>query len=67
VRYSHDGGHTWSNELNRSIGQIGGYNINPIWNRLGTGREWVFEFSITTPVRWSIIDATVDVNEVEKY
>ena len=59
MRYSHDGGYTWSNELARSIGKIGEYDKSIRWNRLGIGREWVFEFRITDPFAFSIIDASI--------
>lgn len=67
LRYSIDGGHTWSNELPRALGQIGEYNKKPIWNRLGSGFRWVFEFTITAPVKWAIVSASIDVTEIEQY
>lgn len=66
LRYSYDGGHTWSNEMPRSMGLVGQYNKPITWNRLGSGREWVFEFSIAEPIKFSIIDAAVSVSEVEQ-
>lgn len=45
LRYSDDGGFTWSNLLTRSIGQVGEYKNKPQFNRLGMGRDRVFEVS----------------------
>ena len=42
LRWSKDGGHTWSNELFRSIGKIGEYLTRAVWRNLGWGRDWVF-------------------------
>ncbi len=67
MRYSHDGGVTWSNELIRSMGKIGEYGKRVVWNRLGVGAEWVFEFKIVEPISYALIDATVDISEVEEY
>jgi hypothetical protein len=61
LRYSNDGGFTWSNEVTRSIGSTGQYAKRVDWNRLGASREWVFEFTVTEPGGFSIIDATIDM------
>lgn len=61
MRYSNDGGFTWSSETSRSIGATGEYAKRVDWNRLGTAREWVFEFTVTEPGAFSIIDATMDI------
>ncbi len=66
LRYSVDGGHTWSDYMRRSMGKVGEYAKPIPWNRLGYGREWVFEFSLSEPIKFSIIDAHVLVSEVEK-
>lgn len=63
LRYSLNGGHTWENQLSASMGLIGEYNKSVSWNRLGAGREWVFEFSITEPINFSIIDGSIDIDE----
>lgn len=59
LRYSNDGGHTWSDWIPRSLGPIGMYTTRIIWNRLGTAREWLFEFSTAAPVKISFIDVFV--------
>lgn len=67
MRYSADGGRTWSNEQARSLGQIGEYGKRIIWNRLGSGAEWEFEFTVVAPIKWAIVSASIDVAEVEQY
>ena len=60
LRWSDDGGHTWSNEHWVSMGKIGGYGQRAIWRRLGMTmklRDRVYELSGTDPVKLVIIDA----------
>lgn len=57
LRWSKDGGKTWSNELWRSFGKIGEYAKRVRWNRVGGGRRSVFEVTITDPVRRNITGA----------
>ena len=60
LRWSDDGGHTWSTEHWVSIGRIGGYGQRAIWRRLGMTmklRDRVYEVSGTDPVKLVIIDA----------
>lgn len=65
MRYSHDGGHTWSDHLVRDLGAVGEYAKRVIWNRLGSGSEWIFEFTIVEDMPFTIIDGTVNVTELE--
>jgi hypothetical protein len=60
LRWSDDGGHTWSNEHWVSIGKIGEYYRRAIWRRLGMTlklRDRVYEVSGTDPVKISIMGA----------
>jgi len=57
LRWSDDGGHTWSSHITSSIGKIGKYEARAIWRRLGSGRERIFELSISDPVKAVIIGA----------
>jgi hypothetical protein len=60
LRWSDDGGHTWSNEHWKSMGQIGRYGYRTIWRRLGATmkiRDRVYEVSGTDPVRIYIMGA----------
>lgn len=60
-RYSRDGGSTWSNELHRDLGPIGNYSARVRYNRLGCGRDWAFEVSITDPVQRVMLGAMARV------
>jgi len=51
LSYSKDGGHTFSNEIEKSIGNIGDYARRVIWRRLGSGRNWVFRIRTWSPHR----------------
>jgi hypothetical protein len=60
LRWSDDGGHTWSNEHWKSMGRIGRYGFRTIWRRLGATmkiRDRVYEVSGTDPVRVYIMGA----------
>jgi hypothetical protein len=60
LRWSDDGGHTWSNEHWASMGKIGQYYKRVIWRRLGMTvklRDRVYEVSGTDPVKIAIMGA----------
>ena len=64
LRWSDDGGHTWSNEHWKSMGGIGEYGTRVIWRRLGMTeklRDRVYEISGTDPVKIAIMAAELDV------
>jgi hypothetical protein len=60
LRWSDDGGHTWSNEHWTSLGPIGAYGRRTFWRRLGMTiklRDRVYELSGTDPVKIAIMGA----------
>jgi hypothetical protein len=60
LRWSDDGGHTWSNEHWSPIGKIGEYYKRVFWRRLGMTlklRDRVYEVSMTDPVKVAIMGA----------
>lgn len=57
LRYSDDGGHTWSSELWTSIGRIGEYERRAVWRKLGQFRSRIYEVTITDPVKVVILAA----------
>jgi hypothetical protein len=64
LRWSDDGGHTWSNEYWRSMGRIGEYGTRVIWRRLGMTtklRDRVYEVSGTDAVKIAIMGAELYV------
>lgn len=65
LRWSDDGGHTWSNEHWRSMGKIGQYGFRTIWRRLGMTmklRDRVYEVSGTDPVKLAIMGAEIQIS-----
>lgn len=59
LRWSNDGGSTWSKEYWTSIGKIGRYKNRAIWRRLGMSRDRIFEVAITDPVKAVIVSANL--------
>lgn len=60
LRWSDDGGHTWSNEHWKAMGKLGRYGYRVIWRRLGMTmklRDRVYELSGTDPVKIAIMGA----------
>ena len=65
LRWSDDGGHTWSNEHWASMGNIGQYYKRVFWRRLGMTlklRDRVYEISGTDPVKIVILGAELLVS-----
>lgn len=60
LRWSDDGGHTWSNEYWADLGKIGHTRARSQWNRLGSSRSRVFEITCTDPVKFTLIGAEVN-------
>jgi len=61
LRWSDDGGRTWSNEHWVSMGKIGEYSFRARWRRLGQFRQRAFWLRISDPVKVSIISAYAKV------
>lgn len=61
LRWSNDGGHTWSNEYVANCGQAGNFSDRVRWNRLGQGRNRVFEINMSDPIPWRIIDCVLEL------
>jgi hypothetical protein len=60
LRWSDDGGHTWSNEHWAQMGKVGQYFRRVFWRRLGMTlklRDRVYEISGTDPVKIAIMGA----------
>jgi hypothetical protein len=66
LRWSNDGGHTWSNEHPRDCGEAGDYKARVYWNRLGRSRDRVYEITVTDPIPWAIIDAYLFTDPEDK-
>ena len=59
LRWSNDGGSTWSREYWIPIGQQGKYKNRAIWRRLGTARDRIYEVVMTDPVKAVIVSANL--------
>lgn len=65
LRWSDDGGHTWSNYYVAKVGRIGEYYRRVFFRRLGMTlklRDRVYELSMTDPVKTAIIGAELIVS-----
>lgn len=63
LKWSKDGGHTWSNEHTTSIGKLGEFKRRVVFRRLGMIKDQVFDFTITDPVKVTLISADVEATE----
>lgn len=59
LRWSDDGGQTWSNEHWQSIGAAGKTKNRAIWRRLGNARDRVYEAKFSDPVPRDVVGATL--------
>ena len=65
LRWSDDGGHTWSNYHQATIGKIGEYYFRVFYRRLGMTlklRDRVYELSGTDPVKIAIMGAELTIS-----
>ena len=65
LRWSDDGGHTWSNEHWSKMGKIGQYYKRVFWRRLGMTlklRDRVYEVSGTDPIKIDITGAELIIS-----
>ena len=65
LRWSSDGGSTWSNEHWASMGKVGQYTKRIIWRRLGWARDRIFEVAISDPVNCVIVSANLKAEGAE--
>ena len=59
LRWSNDGGSTWSNEHWTSIGKMGKYANRAIWRRLGWSRDRIYEVVVSDPIKAVIVSANL--------
>ena len=65
LRWSNDGGSTWSKEYWQELGQQGKYKHRSIWRRLGWSRDKVFEVVVTDPIKAVIVSANLKGSQGE--
>ena len=61
IRWSDDGGHTWSNSYSRPLGQQGQYKQRSIWRKLGASRDRIYEYTCSEPIKKVIIGAILNI------
>ena len=61
LTYTDDGGHTWSNELWRSLGKVGETRKRAIWRALGRFRTRQIKIRMTDAARKLVISYYADV------
>jgi hypothetical protein len=69
LRWSDDGGHTWSSEHWTKMGKIGQYGFRAFWRRLGMTlklRDRVYEVSGTDPVKIVITGANLLISPTNR-
>jgi len=66
LQVSKDKGNTWSNFYDRSATAIGNYKNRARWASLGGGRTMTMKLTMTDPVKWVIVNATMEV-ELEQH
>lgn len=57
MQYSDDGGNNWSNWDDASIGDAGEFDTRAVFTRLGSFRNRVFRFRVTSPRRCDLLGA----------
>jgi len=51
LKWSDDGGRTWSAGMSISLGKYQEYSVRQIWRRLGKSRNRIYEVTIESPVK----------------
>jgi Phage stabilisation protein len=62
MRFSDDGGHSWSNTKEAKIGAIGKYGARVKFSYLGMARNRTYEISMTDPVKFCVLGAVIDAD-----
>lgn len=64
MRYSNDGGFTWSSARTAPVGAKGQYRTRCQWWRLGQARDRVYEVVWSEPCRgWNLVQAWIELEE----
>lgn len=57
MRYSDDGGHTWSNWREKSLGEVGEYQKRLQFTQLGGFVTRIFHVRVSSPVKRDLLGA----------
>ncbi len=63
LQSSKSGTYGWQKELRRTMGQVGEHQTRIKWNRLGTGRNWVFRIRNSDPVYRVLMGAIAEIED----
>ena len=63
LRWSDDGGHTWSNGHDMQIGKLGNYRKRAWCSRLGSSRDRIYQIRGSDPVKIAILGAELDLTK----
>lgn len=66
MRYSKDGGFTYSDWEPRYMGTTGQYENRVLYGGLGASRHWTLQFKTSDPVNWMILGVRANV-DIEGY
>lgn len=61
MRYSSDGGRTWSNDIRRKLGKMGKFQTRTVFRRLGRFKERAVQLVVSDPVAARMIGANAEV------
>lgn len=61
LRASNDGGKNWGSHIQRSAGKAGEYDKRVRWDRLGMARKRAYEFVVSDPVPWRLVDVYLEI------
>lgn len=66
LQVSKDGGRTFGIERWKPMGKVGQYKSPRVmWNRLGASQDFVFQWTMTEPVKFTIVGGSVKVRHQE--
>lgn len=60
LQLSRDGARTWSDSQYASIGEVGKYQMDVVFRRLGIAKQMTFRIRVTDPVKVAIIGSYLD-------
>lgn len=64
MQVSKDGGRTFGVERWRSMGKVGQYKSPRVkWDRLGASQDFVFQWTMTEPVKFTIVGGAVKIRQ----
>ena len=63
LRWSKDGGHTWNSQRIKPLGSIGEFSKKVWWRIGGRSRNWVFDLTISDPVKKVLINGFIEVSK----